>query len=176
MTRKKRNFATEFFNNKRTQLSEFISWFPYPALISYCLAIIFIGHFLLGLNPRLGSPANTIHLKSVSQPEGAIWISLSLKDSDLIITTAEKDILKAPLSDLETNTIADLTKYLEKKTKEAILSSILSKTSNQIESIVVLAIDQSIQFKHLKPVIGSIAKAGISKYAFETVQSSHLSL
>ena len=49
-------------------------------------------------------------------------------------------------------------------------SASLAKEISHTESLVVLAVDQSLKYLHIQPILAALAQAGISDYAFETRQ------
>ena len=96
MSRQRRKFANELIITKLDRLKELNLWFPYPCIISFFLALLLIGHLLVGLNPRLGNPANILSFASAPSEEGAIWLSVSIRDKKILVTSSDRKVFTWP--------------------------------------------------------------------------------
>ena len=152
----------------KDRVSESVSWFPYPCLFSFGLIIILSGHILLGINPRLGNPAVALPFDAEPLDEGAIWLSVSIANEKVTITTDDRKVFSWDQSSRESNVVDKLVEHLQERTVQITLSTSLAKEISQIESTVILSIDQKVKFLHVKPILLALAKAGISEYGFET--------
>lgn len=146
------------------------NWFPYPCIISFMLITIFTGHILLGLNPRLGNHAQTIEFLSSPAEEGSIWIAVSLQNEHIVATTANRKVFKWTQKNSDLSQLKPFMDYLETQMLDISMATSLAKKVSKTQSLVVLAVDQSLKYGHIKPIIYALSKAGITEYAFETRQ------
>lgn len=170
MFNRKNQLLLKHLEQAKARLQETCSWFPYPGLFSFGLALLFSGHVLLGINPRIGNPADVLPFETEIAKEGAIWLSISLQKDKVVVSTDDRHIFSWNERDRDLNMIAPLTKHLKNKLVQITLSASLAKEISQTESLVVLAVDQSLKYLHIQPVLIALAQAGISDYAFETRQ------
>lgn len=150
----------------KTRLTTPIRWFPYPCYISVGFLLIFSNHILLGLNARLGSPASVPMLDAPQSHQGSIWMAVSKSGDDIVITTSDRFVFKITDEDHEQESSALLT-YLKEKILEISISTALEKSAQIWQTQVILAVDKHLEFRHIRPILYELAKAGISHYAFE---------
>ena len=170
MFRKKNRLLKKHLNLAKTRLQETSSWFPYPSLFSFGLALLFSGHILLGINPRIGNPADVIPFEAEHAKEGAIWLSISLQKGNVVVSTDDRHVFSWSEQNRDLKVIEPLARHLEKRLVQITLSASLAKEISHTESLVVLAVDQSLKYLHIQPVLIALAQVGISEYAFETRQ------
>ena len=168
--KKKDKFLNKHLDMVRSRLQESSSWFPYPCLFSFGLVLLFSGHILTGINPRIGSPADVLPFKSETAKEGAIWLSISVHKGLVVVSTDDRHIFSWDERDRDLGMVDSLVKHLRNRIVEITLSASLAKEISHTESLVVLAVDQSLKYLHIQPVLTALAQAGISEYAFETRQ------
>ncbi|MFK7872874.1 MAG: hypothetical protein AB8C84_06830 [Oligoflexales bacterium] len=145
-------------------------WLPYPAFISFTLAIILTFHMLVGLNPKLGNPSNVLPLMSEPEKKGSLWISVSLQGQQTIITTAHKDVFRWSSKNPQIEQISLFKKALKQMIEDKILSAGLAMQGNQDQSLMTIAVDQAVQYRHLEPLLMILAETGIAEYGLETRQ------
>ena len=51
-----RNYLDDLVLLSKERLEDSSTWFPYPALLSYILAMVFTGHILIGPTPLWHQP------------------------------------------------------------------------------------------------------------------------
>ena len=166
MSRQSKNFE-EFLVKFKDRLYSSTSWFPFPFLISFITVLVFMGHSLFGINKRLGSPADLVQLAAEDEPEGSIWISCSPDQDEIVVTTSQKDVFRWSKNIENTEEITPLTDYLKKQIISMSYSANLQKRVSVAETKVVIAIDKTLKYKDVKPIIYALAQAAISDYAFE---------
>lgn len=162
------NFLTASIIKQKLRLKEPVSWFPYPAMISIFFVLLCNGQIVPELNPRLGTPANVLSFNGEPSSEGSIWISVTLIKNKIVITTDNRDVITWNADDQSTDVSKPLTKFFQDRIKRIMLSATLTKHPGKQGSLVILAIDQSLKYIHLLPILESLAQSGISEYAFET--------
>ena len=170
MNEKKRKHWEEVVIAAKERLVEYDMWFPYPCIISYFLATLLIGHVVLGMNPRLGSPASIIPFSADPSYEGAIWLSISLQKQNVVVTTSDRKVFKWPRQEHQHASMQLLVDHLALQIENTILSTALAKSIPTIQSMVVLSIDQQVTMQQVQPILTMLAQVGVSDYAFETVQ------
>ena len=150
------------------RLREPLRWYPFPFIISFGLALIVTGHVIFSSNPRLGHPAHLITFAAEPQIDDGIWLSLSPLDQDLVVTTADRQVFRWPLNSHGGDDLQRLEHYLHTQVVRELESVALLNMAYRDQASVVLAIDQTLTFAHVRPVIHAIGRAGISRYSFET--------
>ena len=162
------NHVQHAVQSKKDRLSSQLKLFPFPAIISIGLILIVTIYLLHGIDPRVGNPAELLTFTSQPEAEGAIWISVSPDTESLVITTSERDVFRLPQNITKEEDVEPFKKYLEKRIRQDSARFVLSKKINPQETTVVIAADQSLKFLHIRPLLYTIASAGITRYAFET--------
>ncbi|MFK7824360.1 MAG: hypothetical protein AB8G05_09395 [Oligoflexales bacterium] len=154
----------------KTRLQEGNSWFPYPCLFSFGLVLLFSGHILLGINPRIGNPADVLPFEAEIAKEGAIWLSISVQKGHVFVSTDDRHVFSWNEQNRNLDVIEPLVKHLRNRLVQITLSASLAKEISHTESLVVLAVDQSLKYLHIQPILIALAQVGVSEYAFETRQ------
>lgn len=162
----------ERIQSVKERLKEPLDWFPYPILLTSGLVLILTAHIVSALNPRAGHRANVMALPSSPSKSSAIWLSISPSDNQLIITTAERRVFRWRLDQPQNRDLDALVQHLKATVAQEIESAALSKKASNSQTLAVLAADQRLTFLHIRPVISALAQAGITRYAFETINSA----
>lgn len=143
-------------------------WYPIPAFISFTLVLILSAHLLPGLNPRLGSLGEVLAYQSPPQKEGSIWLGIYAKNQRLIVVTADRQRFEVPLREAGHAGIPELVTYLKKRVKDEVIATGLAMETNLIRSKAVIAMDQTLKYVHLRPILAALGEAKITRYGFET--------
>ena len=149
------------------RLTQPLTWYPYPALISFGLVMILIGHLIPGLNPRLGSRANVIEFPAARVSDSVLWLGVFAENDRVVLTTSDRMRFDWPL----VATAADLkqfSNYLDQRRRKEALAAGLAHATTFDKTMVVLSLDQRLKYVHIRPILNALAAAGISKYGFET--------
>lgn len=144
-------------------------WFPYPCLLAFGLQLILTAHILFSTNPRLGHPAEVVRYPSNPSRDSSIWISVTTREKNTIITTNDRKIFKWAESSRSMDGLKDFTLYLRRRMVEEIQTAALVQRALRSQTRVVIAADRNLKYSHIKPIIYALAQAGISNYAFETL-------
>lgn len=160
---------TAAFERFQDRASEPMSWFPFPALVSFVLALLLSTHMMFALNQRLGNSAHLLELDGTPSPEGAIWLAITREEKDhtVWITTPEHQIFHWPAGTKDPQSAAGLIRYLEHKVVNITHSTALLQANKPSERLVVLAVDKRLAYADIKPIIYALSVVGISNYAFE---------
>lgn len=153
----------------KERLKTNITWFPMPALISFTLALVFVGHLLVNLNPRLGNPVSVLTLETNQEisSDGSIWISVGIDEDEILITTNDRQTFRWEKDTQDISTLNKFSEYLERRTNQIIIESAISKVITEEQLYVTLAVDQTLRYFHLKPILNVLAKNGLDYYGFE---------
>jgi biopolymer transport protein ExbD len=151
----------------RDRLTEGLHWFPYPALISIGFLLIFSGHILFNLNPRIGSQSTPIILEGSTASEGSIWMAVLLRKDKLVITTDSKQIFQWNADKIDKKELEPFIAYLKAEKLSLSFSALLAKRIQLIQTLVVMAVDQQLNYAQVRPLLYALSQAGISHYAFE---------
>jgi hypothetical protein len=141
--------------------------FPYPAFLSIGFVVLFSCHVLFGLNPRLGYRADIPTLQAAESHEGTIWFSVHQEGHKIYLTTSDKHIFSWSSDAAEKTKLDEFIAYLKKQLEGVAISTALDKQVLLLQTVVVLAVDKSLEYAQLRPIIYAFAQAGISHYAFE---------
>lgn len=163
------NYWSSRYDSVSKRLKKPLWWFPYPCLLTFGLQLILTAHILFSTNPRIGQPAEVISYPSTPAKDSAIWLSITVQDKFTIVTTNDRKIFRWPATLRSTAELKDLTFYLRRRMVEEIQTASLVQRAMRSQTTVVIAADQSLKYNHIKPIIHALAQAGISNYAFETL-------
>jgi hypothetical protein len=152
----------------KERLKEQVSWFPLPALISFVLVLLFIGHLLVNINPRLGNSAVIVNMNAELEKEGSIWLSVSERDGSLYVTTFDRKIFSWPSDTKDVSPLIDFKDYLSATSAELSAQAAVSKFISKSQTKVVLAVDQRLRYFHIRPILHTLAQVGLDSYGFET--------
>ncbi len=154
--------------NLSERLTEPLHWYPFPALIAFGLVIVLRGHLFDGLNHRLGTTANVLEMNSEPLRSPGIWLSVSEINNQIVIITDDHRRFSIPLATRDLKDMEPLVLYLDKRVKEIAFKSTLNLEVDQDRVRAVLAVDQSLRYFHIRPILYALAEAKISHYGFET--------
>lgn len=158
----------ETIRKQKDRMKDNIIWFPAPALISFALVLLLIGHLLVNINPRLGNSAEILSFPSKPQKEGSIWISIFEKDSEITVVTYDRKVFNWPADTQTLEPLEDFRQYLHQTTNELSAQAAISKFISRTQTQIVMAVDQKLRYFHIRPLIHILADVGIDSYAFET--------
>ncbi len=144
-------------------------WFPFPFLLPLMLFLCIYGQFLPDLNPRRKNLSHVLHLKGDLQPKKALWLAISPYKNSLLINTSDQQDLLIPQKITKPSDLAPLKSYLTAKMQQIALSATLEKEADPGASLIILAVDKTLKYYHLRPFLYILAEVGISEYAFETL-------
>lgn len=153
----------------RERLSERTSWFPFPALLVFLLALILTGHLLPGLNPRIGSRIDVLQFAAPSQKEGSLWLGVFPEGDSLVVITGDRKRFSWPEKSGAGPELEKLRSYLRGRAEREIIASGLRQEADATRLRVVLAVDQNLDYRHLRSIIGALADARFTRYGFETL-------
>jgi len=160
----------DHFSQTKDRLKNPSLWFPYPVLISFVLAVVLAGYSLPNLNIYFGQPSSLIQQDIVDNktPSGSIWITASVIDNELIITTFDRKIFKWNREIKNITDIENFISYLKTEVERRSIQAGLAAGIHPGEVEVTIAADRGLKFLHIRPIINALAEAGISAYSFET--------
>ncbi len=146
-----------------------VNVFPLPGIITAILIMLLLNFVSTSTNHHLGLQADIISLSSPQQKSGLIWLAIFPKEDKLIISTDDKIKFELPLVSATLEDLTPLVKYLEKRNLEITTDMTLSQKFNANHTKVTLAVDQALNYYHFRPILLALAKAKITRYAFETI-------
>jgi biopolymer transport protein ExbD len=167
-----RRFLKNSINRQQERLRVSINWFPYPALISFILALLFTEVITMSLNPRLGNSADIMEISAPDADSGPIWLAVAAIGEKIVVTTSERQVFQWPLQP-EDDDLESIERYLSERIRNEILTSSLSLTALPNQPRVVLACDLRLTYAHLRPILSVIARVGITNFSFETRIPAH---
>lgn len=163
----RRRFLQNSIARQQDRLRQSVSWFPYPALISFILGLLFTQVITMDLNPRLGNPAVVLELDAPPTETGAIWMALAPAGKFIVATSGDRQMFRWPLNP-SVDDLAEITAYLQDKIKDGILTSSLSLTALARQPRIIFACDLSLTYAHIRPLLAVLARVGITNFSFET--------
>lgn len=154
----------------RENLSSYSMYIPYPALITVLFVLVIMGHIVLGLNNKVGNPAEPVVLQATQAPLGSIWLAISHVDDKIVVLTSNRKMLGWTAQNPKPEELQKIIDYIEQTTKTLALAASLEKKLLKSQTVVTLAVDKSMRFQDFTPMFFVLAQAGISEYAFEVKQ------
>jgi len=153
----------------KERLREPLQWLPLPVLITSGLTLFLTAHILSGANPRVGHPANVMTYPAPSGRDSAIWLSVAPMGREIIVTTSDRQIFRWDQNGSIMTNIDPLVRHIRQIIANEIESAALAKRALKSQSTAIIAADQNLAFYHIRPLISALSQAGISRYAFETL-------
>jgi len=142
--------------------------FPLITLIPFALVMVLSIHLLPKLNPRLGSAAVPLTYETSEQARPTIWFSVAPDETHIVIQTDDRKIFRWPLDTEDMQAVLPFVNYLRARTIEIQNAGVLSLDVDPLALQTVIAIDQTLSYFHIRPVLNALASAGIAQYGFET--------
>ncbi len=152
----------------KERLAEAVQWYPFPAMIGFTLVMILGGHLLTDLNPRLGARVDVIPFEAPKHQDGGIWLGIYESNQQLNVVTSDRRRFSWSLQDNQIAATSELRDYLIQRTQKEVHATALKMQTNMTQTTAVIAVDQTLKYAHLQPIIYALAEAGISQYGFET--------
>ena len=154
--------------SQKIRLEESTGWFPYPFLIPVALCVILLVKAMVGINPRLGNPADVLTFEGEPATDASIWFSVTPIGRDIVVTTAERLVFRWPQQLKDDTQLREFTNYLKEKVVQEAEATALGKKATTYQTTAVIAADQRLKYLHLKPILYALADARIRSYAFES--------
>lgn len=159
----------KMYLEKRDRLRPEEDFFPYPALFAFGLALILTAHLLPGLNPRLGSRINLISFPAPRQQEGSLWLGVSGETNLITVTTPERKTFSWKMNDANLEEFESFVTYLRSYVEHQTHGASLRGEADATQAKAILAVDRSLSYAHLSPVLLALSQARITRYGFETI-------
>ena len=158
----------ETLDGIQERLKEPVMWFPLPALVAFGLILVLRGQVFADLNYRFGQSPDVIQLPSAKQEGHGIWLSIRKQGDKLTVTTDDKRQFALPLEPKRPEELELFVHYLRERGLKNSLKTGLSLRLEKESNRAVLAIDQGLNYIHVRPILFALAEAGIGRYGFET--------
>ena len=168
MTKSKRSWDLLYIATA-DRLRSLSRWFPFPALISFILVTLLTAYVTLTTARRLGHPAALLTFPSDRDHIGGIWFSVTPIGEEIFIATSDRKVFHWPQNTRDLVPLDQFIEWLKDASHLQIEAAALLKRSDSNQVLAVIAADQTLKYTHLRPIIYALAKAGISRYAFETI-------
>jgi hypothetical protein len=142
---------------------------PYFAVFSFVLATFFLGTTISLTDYRYALKTHEMELDTtarVSEYE-PLWFAVSLDSAQNIrIINQDRSVFILPLHLDNLALLQGFENYLHGKVKKIIQKAAIHGEMPQIRA--VLAVDESLRYSHLKPILYALSQAHIDNYGFET--------
>ena len=148
---------------------------PWPIVAvfgSQFVVLLLTAHVVARLDSRAGSPADVVTLAegaATSLPDSAIWFSVTPVDNDIVITTNDRQVFRYAQSQELVSEMAAFRRYLEARVRTEIVSAGVSGRFAEQQSRVIIAADQRLKYRHIRPILYALSAAGVRRYGFETL-------
>ena len=148
-----------------------INWLPFPAAIVFYLVLLLSVQILPEVNPRVGSPAQLFQYGHRESPQGALWFSLTPVGEQMVALTSERRVFRWPLATENLEELAEFREYLKHRSQTIKLQAGLAVDSSILQTLAIIAADETLSYYHLRPVIAVLAEAGFASYGLETIRA-----
>ncbi|MCX6119378.1 MAG: hypothetical protein NT027_17705 [Proteobacteria bacterium] len=131
------------------------------------LLMIFVA---LETNKRIKSLATPLILSGEPTTSPAMWFSIAPHEKGLAISSSDGAhffIESQSQNGAPQNQFKEFEEHLRSRTKQVLGDVVLANRMDSNSAFVVLSVDESLTYAHVRPVIYALANAGISKYGFE---------
>ena len=154
---------------KDEELRKSFSWSPFLFLIGVLFFLIFKIYILSATNDHIGNPATPLTLKAELAPLDTMWFSVSpSKDGqNLVVTSSERRVfIWNPVKD-DANGAQKWVLFLKEQIQQLYMRATLQRRMSASQTRLTLSVDKKVKYSELRSVLGAMAQAGISEYAFE---------
>jgi hypothetical protein len=107
-----------------------------------------------------------VQLSSEVQPSDGIWYSLAPTETGLRIVSDQGDRFDIS-ADSSPEEHAKLTNQIRTRMKNVLADVALANRMMDSTTFVVLSVDERLTYSHIRPMIYSLAAAGVTRYGFE---------
>lgn len=137
-------------------------------LISFGLVLV----LSVDLTTRLGSQgkgANDVPVVATDENEqSAIWLSVTASDTAIVVSSDDRRSFSWPLTEQSLEGTGEFVSYLKSRVSREIDNAGLGGEVLRSRLRVTLAVDQRLNYWHIRPLIYALAEANVTNYAFQT--------
>ena len=168
MAMRNRRISDISLENQIERLKQSPQWFPFVALLSFFSITLLTAHVSFGTNPRIGHPAKLLPFGDTPAEPSAIWFSVTPTPKEIIVTTNDRQVFYWPIDVRGVEQIEDFISYLKVRAREEIMTAAIANEAFLSQTRVMIAADEHLRYRHIRPILYALAKANITNYAFET--------
>jgi hypothetical protein len=150
-----------------TRLKTPLDFYPFPVLIAVGMITLTMCYTFSVLNPRLESRAQVVKHKATGTRESSLWMSIYPENNQVYVRLSGQTFA-LPSGGQGRNQLAEFIKFLKHKVHEQTVIAGLSLEIPVYRTEAILAVDETLQYHHIEPVIYALAEAKIRSYGFET--------
>lgn len=158
----------DLVNRMQERLKSSATWMPYPALISVGLTAILVAQIFTTVNPSLKRAVNPILLESPDISMKNIVVNVYMKNENVIVQMEDGSRAGISPNAIQEEDVESLKALFMNRISKEIRSAIVKRRSYQEQFTAVLAVDQTLKFQHMRPILIALASAGITDYGFQT--------
>ena len=126
-----------------------------------CLLLIFVS---LETNQRIRTQTTPVELEGVPAKTATLWFSVAPAEGGIFISGNNGDTF---LVENGGNGLQAFEKHLQGQKQKVIADVALANRMDADSSMVILSLDESLTYAHIRPIIYVLGKVGISRYGFE---------
>jgi hypothetical protein len=153
---------------QKERLSKFDSVSLAVTLIPFMGVIVLSLYTSLETNTRLHANGKPMEYPAAQTNDHAMWLSVSVKGGKVIVTTSGVENFLWPESGPSDEDLAPLKAYLSERAKKLVNDTVRVGQLTPQNHTAVIAMDHSMTFHHVRPIIYALGNAGFSRYGFET--------
>jgi len=155
-------------NRVRDRLGAESSWIPAHVLVSGIASIVLLAFVMRGVDSRAGNPAVPLVFPAPLQEDTAIWISVTPIGEEVVITTNDRQVFRVPQQPTDDKAYQEFNAWLRGRTRSEALSAGIAGNYRLKQTKVIIRADQHLKYLHVRPLLYSLAAAGVTRYGFET--------
>jgi len=160
--------VTLAMGRQKERLTEIDSVSGFVLLIPF-LAVIVLSLFTsLETNTRLHAVGKPMEHATTEVADHELWLSVAAKGGKIIVTTSDSNVFEWSEGGPTQREALALTDYLKSRVKDLIIGTVRTGQVSQESLTASVAVDQSLTYQHIRPLLYALADAGISRYGFET--------
>jgi hypothetical protein len=151
---------------QRERLTMAWTWNATYALLPMGLISVLLIFTSLETNKRIRSSAKPINLVGIESFESKLWFSIAPSKEGIRITTRDGDLFEIENSDQKL-TSEKFEAHVRQASKKSLVDIALANRMTNHSTFVVLSVDETLTYYHVRPVVYALANAGITNYGFE---------
>jgi hypothetical protein len=153
---------------QKDRLSKFEPLSMTATLIPFMGAIVLSLYTSLETNTRLHARGKPMEYPATETSDHAMWLSASVKSGKVVVTTSGVDYFAWPEAGPSAEDLDTLNEYLALRAQELVKDTVRIGQVTSQSHTAVIAVDHSMTFHHVRPIIYALGRAGFSRYGFET--------
>ena len=137
-------------------------------LIPFLAAMVLSLYTSLESHRRLHAQGKPMEYPAPESPTQSLWLSVSVVSGKVVVTTSGTERFAWAEAGPSAEDLKGLDAYLNLSARELVETTVRTGQIHKHSHTAAIAVDHSLTFHHVRPIIYALGRAGFSRYGFET--------